>query len=510
MGAVVYRYRRVASTAERQQVKWVVYALTLVLSGMVALALLGMVYPIPALLDALGVRTMQLLLLSLIPLSIGVAVLRYRLWDIDPIVNRTLVYGGATVGVVGLYVLVVWYFGEFFRVRDNSFVSLLATGIVAVLFQPMRDRLQHGVNRLMYGERDNPYEVVSRLGRRLEATLAPDAVLPAVVETVRNALKLPYAAIALERDGRLEIAAESGRPKGDLTRLPLVYQSEAVGEMLLAPRTPGEEFSTADRRLLEDLARHVGVAVRAVRLTADLRRSNEHLRAAREQLVTAREEERRRLRRDLHDGLGPVLGGLTLKLDIAHRLTGRDPARAGALLLDLKAQAQSAIADIRRLVHQLRPPALDELGLVGALREAAANYGGSDGHLRMTLNAPETLPVLPAAVEVALYRIAQEAMTNVARHASARNCAVCLGHDPDEGVLTLEVCDDGVGLPEGHREGVGLASMRERAAELGGTCEIRHLGARGTLVLARLPYAVADEPPRSLQEQVPDVSTRRG
>jgi len=166
-----------------------------------------------------------------------------------------------------------------------------------VLVQPLRQRLQRGVNRLLYGERDEPYAVLSRLGRRLEGTLAPDAVLPAIVETVAGALKLPYAAIALREGECLAVVAAFGQPVGDPLRLPLVYRHEAVGELLLAPRAPGEPFSPADRRLLDDLARQAGVAAHAVRLTADLQRS-------RERLVTLREEERRRLRRDPHDGLG--------------------------------------------------------------------------------------------------------------------------------------------------------------------------------------------------------------
>ncbi len=510
-GAQGYRYRRVSGAVQRQQTKWVASSVGLVVLVALEMFARTLVFEPSTRADAFSgmlLAPIANVVILAFPLSIGVAVLRYRLWDIDPIVNRTLVYGGVTAGVVGLYVLVVWYFGEFFRVRNNSFVSLLAAGIVAVLFQPMRDRLQRGVNQLIYGERDNPYGVISSLGRRIEATLAPDAVLPAVVETVRSALKLPYAGIALDQDGQLQVAAESGRPAGDVTRLPLAYQPEVVGEMLLAPRAPGEGFGAADRRLLEDLARHVGVAVRAVRLTADLRRSNEHLRAAREQLVTAREEERRRLRPDLHDGLGPVLGGLTLKLDIAHGLTGRDPTRAGALLLDLKAQAQSAVGDIRRLVHELRPPALDELGLVGAMREIATNYGGSHDRLCITVDAPEVLPPLPAAVEVAAYRIAQEALTNVVRHSMAHACTIRLWLEDD--YLCLEIVDDGVGLPAEHKTGVGLVSMRERAEELGGTCVVEPAGSRGTRVHARLPYTPSGAAPTSAEQAASGMPVQAG
>jgi signal transduction histidine kinase len=391
-------------------------------------------------------------------------------------------------------VLVVGYLGTIFHSNGNLLISLIATGVVAVAFQPLRDLLQRGVNRLLYGQRDEPYRVISRLGQRLEATLAPDAVLSIIVETVAQALKLPYAAIALKQDEEFAIAAsyvaKTGKasagdamlPRLDnLLHLPLLYQSEQVGELLLAARTRGESFTSADRHLLEDLARQVGVAVHTVRLTADLQLS-------RERLVNTREEERRRLRRDLHDGLGPALASLTLKLDAARNLLVRDPPAADALLVDLKKQTQGAVADIRRLVYELRPPSLDELGLVSALREQAEQY--TDDGLNITIDAPEPLPALAAAVEVATYRIVQEAMINVVHHAQARTCTIRFALDHG---LEVEVCDDGRGILAGHRAGVGLTSIRERAAELGGTCEIEPRPGGGTRLHVQLPLAKAAE-----------------
>jgi signal transduction histidine kinase len=382
-----------------------------------------------------------------------------------------------TASVVGIYIIVVGGLGTLLQTRGNFLVSLLAAGLVALLFAPLRSRMQRGVNHLMYGERDEPYRVLSRLGERLEATLAPDATLEAIVETVAQALKLPYAAISLNRAGRFVTVAEYGTPTGESIALPLAYQAGQVGQLILTPRSPGEDFTASDRRLLDDIARQAGVAVHAVRLTADLRRS-------RERLVAAREEERRRLRRDLHDGLGPQLAAQTLKVGSARSLYPRDPASADALLAGLEADMEASLADVRRLVYNLRPPTLDELGLAGALREAAASQANAPG-LRISVDAPEErLPQLPAAVEVAVYRIAQEAMTSVVRHAGASFCLVRLSLGD---ALELEITDDGTGIATDHPAGVGLASMRERAVELGGTCEFLPSPTGGTRVLARLP-----------------------
>ncbi|MBA4115489.1 MAG: GAF domain-containing sensor histidine kinase, partial [Rubrobacter sp.] len=486
----VYRYRRVSDAPQRQQTKWVLFGFVLGVSTIVIEGLATVVFPQFNAPDSrfwLLEGTWVALLFTPIPLSIGIAILRYRLWDIDPIINRTLVYGALTVAIVAIYVLVVGYLGAIFRTGGNLAISLLATGVVAVLFQPLRDRLQRSVNRLMYGERDDPYKVISRLGERLESTLAPEAVLPAIIQTVREALKLPYAAIALKEGESFAVAAESGSSVKDPLRLPLVYQGETVGELLLAPRAPGEELSSEDRRLLDNLARQAGIAVHAARLTDEAIRLSSDLQRSRERLVTALEEERRRLRRDLHDGLGPQLASLSMKAEAARDLLSADPARSDALLKDITAQTQEAVTDIRRLVYGLRPPALDDLGLTGALKAQAAH--GDHGGLRVSVEAPEDLPPLPAAVEVAAYRVTQEAVTNAARHARARNCTVRIALDVAAGVLRLEVADDGQGILEGRSAGVGLSSMRERAGELGGSCKVEAASSGGTRVVAVLPLA---------------------
>jgi signal transduction histidine kinase len=500
VAAQIYRYIRVSNPVQRQQVKWVVLGATGTAVGFLGLIVLSDVFfpslaqpsPRTLLLD-MAVEAAAILAHLLIPLSIGFAILRYRLWDIDIIINRALVYGVLTASIVGLYMLVVGGLGALLHARGNLLISLLGAGLVATLFAPLRDRLQRGVNRLMYGERDDPYSVLSRLGQRLEATLAPDAMLSTIVETVREALKLPYVAIMLKQRDEFKTVAEAGRSTEQLVTLPLIYQSEITGHLLLAPRAPDEMFTPADQRLLQNIAHQAGVALQAVRLQTHAVRLASDLQHSRERLVTAREEERRRLRNDLHDGLGPQLASLTLKLETTRNRLGHDPVADG-LLTDIIARTQTAVADIRRLVYALRPPALDELGLVSALRQAVAQYScdGNNG-VQITLEAPEQLPPLPAAVEVAAYRIAQEALANVVRHAGAHRCDVRITLDKMAGSLRLEIEDNGRGLPADPRAGVGLHSMHERAEELGGICAIEPIPGSGTRVLAQLPLGLAND-----------------
>ncbi|GAC1344561.1 MAG: hypothetical protein NVSMB27_05680 [Ktedonobacteraceae bacterium] len=485
----VHRYRRISTVMQRKQTKWAVFGFAVAIVGFIGGLLLGTFFSSslkPGTLFFLFQNTVLYLSLLFIPLSIGIAILRYRLWDIDIIIKRTLVYGGLSACIVGIYVFVVGYLGALFRTGGNLLISLIATGLVAVLFQPLRAWLQRGVNRLYYGQRDEPYTVITRLSQRLEGTLAPEAILSTIVETVAQALKLPYAAILLRREDAFAEASSYGKPASDPLTLPLTYQGEIIGLLQLAPRASGETFTPADRRLLGELARQAGLVAHAVRLTADLQRSREHL-------VTAREEERRRLRRDLHDGLGATLAALHLQAGAVRTLMRQDLRAAETELLNLQAEIRSAVTDIRRLVYALRPPALDELGLVGATRGYAAQYDTNPASaeepgrsLSVVVEAPKELPALPAAVEVAAYRVVQEALTNVVRHAKASSCRIRFSL-PENGDLQVEITDDGVGLPTEPRAGVGLFSMRERAEEVGGSCVIEPAPGRGTRVLVRLP-----------------------
>jgi len=262
--------------------------------------------------------------------------------------------------------------------------------------------------------------------------------------------------------------------------LPLVYQNERIGRLVLSPRSPGESFNPAEKDLLEDIARHVGVAANTVLLTENLQRS-------RERIVTAREEERRRLSRDLHDGLGPQLVSLGFKVEAAQNLLADDPRAVGDLLSQLKGQIKSSLGDVRRIAYDLRPPALDQLGLLPAIQEHIASLE-LPGDLEITIDDPQSIPDLPAAIEVAAYRIVLEAVTNVTQHAKASRATISLRFNH---WLEIEVTDNGLGIPEVNTPGVGISSMRERTAELGGTFSISTQPNGGTQVLVRLPLQLA-------------------
>jgi signal transduction histidine kinase len=484
VAAQVYRYIRVSDAIERQQTKWVIYGLTIGMGGYLILRILSLLISDPmgsGLRVSLAVVITGTCFILLIPISITIAIIRYRLWDINPIINRTLVYGALSFLTIAFYVLAVGFFAMYFHNNEtNIVISFIATGIVAILFEPLRQQLQRAVNRFMYGERDDPATVLIRLSQRLDSALAPDSVLQTIVETLAQTLRLPYAAISL-LDEVPRFVSTRQLPPSELLHLPLNYHTERVGELILAPRAAGEAFSPADMKLINIIAQQAGIAAYTVRLNNDLQTS-------RERLVTAQEEERRRLRRDLHDGVGPTLASFSQRLDTAADLVTTNPQASIDLLKDLKGQVKGTIAEIRRLVYALRPPVLDEFGLVTAIREHVAPYTGPNG-LQLTFDIVEPMPPLPAAVEVAAYRITLEAFTNIVNHAQASACHIAIKIENNS--LLLEISDNGKGLSSIHRAGVGLTSMRERAHELGGECSVESNPTGGALVKAKLPIAPA-------------------
>lgn len=418
-------------------------------------------------LDALAVAEVTLLLAAF-----GVAVLRDRITGAQVVVRRSLTYGLLTGALAVSYAAAVTSLSALLNGRGGD---LLATLVVALMALPLRDRLQGVVDRALYGERADPFAALDHLGRRMDSADDPAAVLQGVAEAVATILRLPSVRVVVRGGDDAElVAAAVGDETAAWTRLPLQHQGEDVGALLVAPRAGQLALDPRDVRMLEALRRQAAAAVASVRLSGELQQS-------RQRLVAAREEERRRLRRDLHDGLGPTLAGIGLGLEVAQ--TTGDPEQVEKLLTDLRQEAAAAVLDVRRLVEDLRPPALDELGLLGALRRHADRLNVGDTTL-VEVSASAPLSSLPAAVEVAAYRIAMEALTNAVRHGRPRHCQVSLRVDD---ALHLEVVDDGCGLPDSPRDGVGLGAMRERAAELGGTCTVDRASTGGTVVRARIP-----------------------
>jgi two-component system, NarL family, sensor kinase len=473
--SMVVRFRR-ASGQERQQLKWFA-AICVVLLGF----FLALVFAPLAWKSRLWDAVLWAVLASAMYAAIGTAVLRHRLYDIDLLLSRTLVYGLLTVGGVGVYVGVVKSAEWLLRDGVGLGGSLLATAVIAVGFAPARDRLQRWVDRRLYGDRHDPVRAMARLGERLRDAPggAPDGdALAGVLQAVCETLRLPWASLRVE-DG-VEVAT-FGRPGTASESIPLEHEGQPIGTLLVGVRAGQDALGVADRQVLEVLAAPVAVALHAVLLSQELQRS-------RERLVAAREEERRRLRRDLHDGLGPILTAVTLKADAARSAVATAPDRTDALLAELRGDANQAIGDLRRVIYDLRPAALDELGLLGALDEQVDRFGRQG--LLISLQAPPALPVLPAAVEVATYRIVTEALTNVARHAHAHQVTITIAVD---GELCLAVHDDGTTPTAnggGWRPGTGLQSMNERVAELGGTLEVGPT-ATGGRVQASLPLELA-------------------
>lgn len=476
---MVVSYRSTRDELSRRRLRWLPYSLILTAAALLC------IWTVPSMAGdgpILRENLMPLVLLPF-PLALGAAVLRYRLFDIEVILRRSLVYGSLTACVIGLYLAATWLLSSLIGQR-SVLVALLGTCLVALSAQPLRTYLHRRVGRLIYGERDDPYEVVSRLGQ-VDAAAAPQTALTALVEVLAQTLRLPYVAIELRTpaNGRAPVAS-CGSAQGTPAVLPLTRGDEMVGRLLLDVGSGREPFGPADQRLLDTLIREVSGAASIVLLTAELQQS-------REQLVLAREEERRRLHHRLHDGLGPNLAAGVMQMEVAKKLLLRDPDRAENVLEELITRTREVIGEVRGLVYNLRPPALDQLGLAGAIRERAV-YLAQPASLHVVVEERGDLAELPAAVEVAAFWIAVEAVNNAVRHAGATHCRVHLTRPAD---LILEVSDDGRGLPDQVVAGGGLVSMRERAQELGGTSRVERNSEGGTTVRARLPIRRQEDAP---------------
>lgn len=415
-----------------------------------------------------------------LPAAAALAILRGELFDIRATLSRALVYGALTVALLALYgagVAVVAFIAG-----DAGLVATVpATGLVAVAFAPLRERLQRAVDRLFYGARGDPQRALGALGRRLEAALPPEQVLATIAETVAETLRLPYVAIATVSDGAgSRVACERGEPPAERAAIRLVYQGRPVGELVVGARRGERSVSDADRDVLGSVARQVAAAVNGASLLTDLA-------ASRRALAVEREHERARVRHDLHDRLASHLVGLSLQLDSL-----ADAALAKGLhdpLRDAQLQAERALEEVRRISRGLGPADLDELGLLAAISAAAARLTiGDDGRgWRASVESAVQLPHIPAEVESAAYQIAVEALTNAYRHSGGTYAHARVGVDARGRVLTVEVADDGEGISADAAMGVGLQSMRSRATKAGGRLAVCPRDGKGTVVRAELP-----------------------
>jgi len=391
--------------------------------------------------------------------------------DVRVVVVQLVVVTAVLIGYIALFTLLASLL-EVILGRPAAVAELAVAGALATLPLPaLRTALRGVVDELLFGLRADPLDAATHVA----GSDVGDPVL--ALRAVREALDLPYAVLRVAG----ESVASSGRSATSTTTLPLTLGADVVGELEVGLR-PGEvSLSGDDRNVLALVAPLLALTARSAALAAALQES-------REQSVTAIEEERRRLRRDLHDGLGPRLSGIAFTADAARNSVRTDPDAAEALLAQLRAETSTAIDEIRGLVYAMRPPALDELGLVRAIRQQALALRTPEGTpLRLTVQAPPTLPPLTAAVEVAAYRIVVEALTNAARHSGSDTVTAALS--ADAGALTIEVHDRGAKRQGRWKAGVGMSSMRERAAEIGGSIEVGP-GDTGGRVRARLPLSV--------------------
>jgi two-component system NarL family sensor kinase len=399
--------------------------------------------------------------------AMAVGVRRPRLIDVRALIVHVVVLGVVFIVYVALFVGLVAILDMLGLPHPSTGVLAIVGLLAATTFHPLRVMLRGVIDAMLFGDRPDPLDAVTKVVDRV----GDDPVL--ALRAIREALVLPYASLSVEGT---EVAS-SGSAVTYTRTLPLRLGDDTVAEIVVGLRPGDLTLSSGDEHVLRIVAPLLAQTLRARALADDLR-------VSRGLAIAVIEEERRRLRRDLHDDLGPTLSGIAFTADAARNTLRQQPESAELLLLSLRADAVAAVAEIRRLVYDMRPPALDELGLVPALRQQAARVRTPGGRaIRVDVSAPDVLPQLPAAVEAAAYRISLEALTNAARHSGSDTASLRILIDDDR--LHVSIRDAGAdGGP--WPQGVGLASMRERAAEVGGTLTITP-GEGGALVEANLP-----------------------
>ncbi len=421
-----------------------------------------------------------LLLLATVPLLVVGAIvnaLRERPGRFHGVAHEVIGWLVLTGAIVVVYTGVVVGLGQLVSEGGTTWLLVAATGLLALIIEPVRRWIRTAVDRLVWGARDDPLEVVRGVVEQVGAD-SGDELLPALAASLRSDLRLDFVAIDVRTSDGWRREASLGPPTTYERIVELDQHGDVVGRLVVGWEY-GPSLRARDEHVLDELVGPLALAVGWVRLAADLRRSSLAI-------VSAREEERRRLRRDLHDGLGPALTGVSLGLRTAVRQLERAPNPDSVLpsrqLLERAAdEVDSLVVEVKRIVRDLRPTALDQLGLVEAVVEFTRTF---DDELEIQLSMPSVPVELPAAVEVATYRIVTEAVTNVVRHAQAARCWLTISAGP---TVDIDVVDDGIGVNGDAHDGVGLTAMRERAAELGGTVEVEPRLPHGTHIHVRLP-----------------------
>jgi signal transduction histidine kinase len=496
---LVLRFRR-SSGIERLQLRWL----------MTSAAFVAVLYCVAILLSfgtAWGggqeaawvgwIQNVAIAAFTLIPLAIGASILRYRLFDIDLVINKAVLFGALAVFITVVYVAIVVGIGALIGGRTSPVLSAIAAAVVALAFQPLRRRAQRVADRLVYGKRATPYEVLSEFSERVGQTYANEDLLPRMARAIGEGTGAARADVWVRvgDDLRAEaswpgaidppprrsaIGVESEIQRSSMFE-PVRHRDEVLGALSIEKR-PGESLTATEEKLVGDLAAQAGLVLRNAALTADLRATIDELRTSRQRLVSAQDEERRRLERNLHDGAQQRLVALNVKLGLLERLVERDPAQAGAIAGQLQAEGNDALEELRDLARGIYPPLLADQGLVAALESQARKSAvpvsvEADGVGRYAREA-----------EAAVYFSCLEALQNVAKYARASSALVRL-MDGD-GRLRFEVIDDGVGFdPATSSYGTGLQGIADRLAALDGELEVRSAPGAGTTLAGSLPVA---------------------
>jgi signal transduction histidine kinase len=500
--SLVFRYRR-AGSVEREQLKWLVYA-----GGLIVAAVLAVV-PIEEVLgpNSNAANNLQNVTSSgavaLVPIAIGIAVFRYHLYDIDVVINKTLVYGSLAVFITGVYVAIVVGIGSLAQrgARPSLGLSIVATAVVAIAFQPVRAWVQRLANRLVYGRRATPYQVLADFAGRMAGAYAAEDLLPRMARILAEGTAATRADVWLKAgevfyDGAAWPAGAPSLPPARTTAadvpaypgadriLPVRHQGEVLGALSVSKR-PGESLTPTEDRLLADLAAQVGLVLKNAGLREQLLARLEEIQASRQRLVAAQDEERRRIERNIHDGAQQQLVALAIKLSITESMIGTDTDGEREMLAELRQDAAGAVEDLRDLARGIYPPLLASSGLTAALEAQARK---APVPTSVTANG---VGRYPQEVEAAVYFCVLEALQNVAKYAGASRAEVRLaasGHD-----LRFEVSDDGAGFDRGSRGyGTGLQGMADRLHAHGGSIEVRSSPGAGTTILGGLPCRVLE------------------